>query len=246
MIWWLCENNHEWKSKISNRTNGRGCPYCTGKKASATNNIFHKFPEIAAQWHPTKNGNITPDQITYGSKQSFWFLCEKNHEWESMIFNRTTHRQGCPYCCTSYTHLEKVVENKLGLKKLNQRCLKNSNFRPDFKLSDSIYMNIDGLYWHSELYKDRKYHFGMRQAYENEGKRILQFYQDEIYDKWDIVKSIIDYTLYKNQIKISARKCEIVKTTTKKQMNSILKIILWDLIAQLVISDFIQILSALL
>jgi hypothetical protein len=31
-VWWKCENGHEWKSKISNRTNGSGCPVCGSSK----------------------------------------------------------------------------------------------------------------------------------------------------------------------------------------------------------------------
>ena len=25
------------------------------------------YPEIAVQWHPTRNGELTPDNVTYGS-----------------------------------------------------------------------------------------------------------------------------------------------------------------------------------
>ena len=27
-IWWICDRGHEWEAKVSNRANGRGCPYC--------------------------------------------------------------------------------------------------------------------------------------------------------------------------------------------------------------------------
>ena len=27
-FWWICEYGHEWKAKVSNRVNGRGCPEC--------------------------------------------------------------------------------------------------------------------------------------------------------------------------------------------------------------------------
>jgi hypothetical protein len=31
-VWWLCSKGHEWESTIANRNNGRGCPFCSGRK----------------------------------------------------------------------------------------------------------------------------------------------------------------------------------------------------------------------
>ena len=31
-VWWKCVNGHEWQATINNRSNGRGCPYCSGRK----------------------------------------------------------------------------------------------------------------------------------------------------------------------------------------------------------------------
>ena len=31
-VWWVCDSKHEWKSTISNRTQGRGCPICARTK----------------------------------------------------------------------------------------------------------------------------------------------------------------------------------------------------------------------
>ena len=33
MIWWQCaiNPNHEWKAKLNNRSNGRGCPICSNR-----------------------------------------------------------------------------------------------------------------------------------------------------------------------------------------------------------------------
>jgi hypothetical protein len=28
-VWWVCKNGHTWKSAISDRTDGRNCPYCS-------------------------------------------------------------------------------------------------------------------------------------------------------------------------------------------------------------------------
>ena len=68
------------------------------KKVTIENCLQTRFPEVAAEWHPTKNGNITPYDVNAGSHRKFWLWCKKGHEWEAMLKNRTLHKRGCPYC----------------------------------------------------------------------------------------------------------------------------------------------------
>jgi len=99
-IWWACAD-HEWKSTVTDRTSGgNGCPFGSGYRASVTNSLVAKYPEIAAQWHPTKNGSLTPDEFFYTSSRKVWWRCPYNddHEWRTAIPNRTTQNSGCPYC----------------------------------------------------------------------------------------------------------------------------------------------------
>lgn len=102
-VWWQCLNNkeHEWKISPNSRTNtNSGCPYCSGNKVHLTNSLFSLFPKIATEWHPTKNGKLTPKKITFGSGLKVWWICpkNKNHEYETTVTNRTLHKSGCPYC----------------------------------------------------------------------------------------------------------------------------------------------------
>ncbi len=54
---------------------------------------------LAKEWHPTKNGSLTPRDVTPNSHKKVWWLCSKNknHEWDALISNRNRGR-GCPYC----------------------------------------------------------------------------------------------------------------------------------------------------
>ena len=45
--------------------------------------LAYRFPELAKEWHPTKNGVLTPSDITYGSKQIVWWKCKIGHEWQT-------------------------------------------------------------------------------------------------------------------------------------------------------------------
>ena len=83
--------DHEWQTSpsilVRNRTksDGNGCPYCSGKKVSITNSLASCFPEVAQQWHPEKNGEITPKDIVAGTHKKYWWKCEKgpDHEWQA-------------------------------------------------------------------------------------------------------------------------------------------------------------------
>ncbi len=61
------------------------------------NNLKVLFPELAGQWHPVKNGTLTPDKVTPGSDKKVWWLCDKGHEWQAVIANRSRGAD-CPYC----------------------------------------------------------------------------------------------------------------------------------------------------
>jgi len=60
-------------------------------------NLETKFPHIASQWDETKNLVYPKDVKPYSNKKA-WFLCEKNHSYETVISRRTTRNTGCPYC----------------------------------------------------------------------------------------------------------------------------------------------------
>ena len=94
-VWWRCEQGHEWEAQVIAR--GRGvCPFCSGRRVTADNSLARLRPDIAAQWHPTRNGALTPAAVTSRSSKKVWWRCENNHEWEAPIGVRA--RTGCPFC----------------------------------------------------------------------------------------------------------------------------------------------------
>lgn len=52
-IWWKCKKGHEWKTSISNRSRGDGCPECNS-------GIRTSFPEQAIYFYVKK---IYPDAV---------------------------------------------------------------------------------------------------------------------------------------------------------------------------------------
>jgi hypothetical protein len=105
-IWWKCPiaDDHEWEASINSMTRteykGSGCPCCHGLKVVKSNCLSTTHPDIAKQWHPTKNGNLTPDNFVRASSTKVWWKCPivDDHEWEMTVANRTLQSQNCPFC----------------------------------------------------------------------------------------------------------------------------------------------------
>ena len=98
-VWWYGKCGHEWDAKIANRTiNKRGCPYCSGRKVLVGfNDLNTTHPELSTEWHPSKNGNLLPTEVSVACKKKIWWLGMCGHEWDSYIYNRKK-GHGCPYC----------------------------------------------------------------------------------------------------------------------------------------------------
>lgn len=95
--WWLCEKGHEWEATISNRSgNKRGCPYCAGRYATAETCLQTTRPDLAKLFHPTKNGNLTPLNVTPGTGKKLWWRCEQGHEWRAVGYSMRN--RSCPKC----------------------------------------------------------------------------------------------------------------------------------------------------
>lgn len=107
---------------------------------------------------------------------------------------------------TLYNYIQSIVDTK---------CLRNKrkiikNFEIDIYLPDyKIGIELDGLYWHSDVYKNKDYHLNKTEVCEVQGIQLLHVFEDEWMLKREIVKSIIKSKLGLIDTKLFARKCEI-------------------------------------
>lgn len=97
-VWWRCGRGHEWQATIANRSRGDGCPFCSGRRViPGETDLATVNPELAAQWHPGLNGDLTPAMASAGSKSKAWWLCSAGHEWQASITSRSR-GTSCPTC----------------------------------------------------------------------------------------------------------------------------------------------------
>jgi len=138
--WFKCKNGHEWKSTICNRTNKKhptGCPYCSSRKRCFDNSVAGRFPEIAKEWHPTKNGPLTPNDVSPSFLKKCWFKCKIGHEWLASPKRRCSKKTGCPYCSNRKVCVENSLENKFPKIASEWHPTKNGKLKPKDIVSGS-------------------------------------------------------------------------------------------------------------
>ena len=106
-VWWKCTKGHTWQASVKNRTAGSSCPVCSEnrrahkqqtKRLAASGSLAVNNPLLSAQWHPGKNGDLTPASVTPASNKKVWWQCASGHEWQASVADRNKRQTGCPYC----------------------------------------------------------------------------------------------------------------------------------------------------
>ena len=156
-VWWKCEKGHEWEAQVKSRISGVGCPYCANKKIlKGFNDLATVNPELAKEWHPTKNGNLTPYDVSPASGKKVWWLCNNDHEFIAQICNRSAGR-GCPKCSDKlrtsfpeqaiYYYVKKVFPDAVnGYKDIFKSSMELDIFIP----SINVGIEYDGKTFHSK------------------------------------------------------------------------------------------------
>ena len=131
-VWWLCTKNHEWQAVVNHRSEGHGCPYCSGRNAYNGNCLASLKPVLAKEWHPTLNGSLTPYMVTVNSGQKVWWLCSRNkyHEWQAIIANRSK-GNGCPFCAGKAACKDNCLTTLDSTLAKEWHQTKNGNLMPD-------------------------------------------------------------------------------------------------------------------
>ena len=167
--WWKCSKcSYEWKAKISNRSIlKRGCPCCSEPVriiVPGKNDLKTKFPHIAKEWHPTKNGNLLPEHVSSGTRKKVWWKCPLGHEYQASINHRTApNGTGCPICYSGRqtSFAEQAVF--FYVKQLYPDAI--SRYKADFlgKMELDIYIpsikyaiEYDGEAWHTKAKLERE------------------------------------------------------------------------------------------
>ncbi|TSC71182.1 MAG: hypothetical protein G01um101470_724 [Parcubacteria group bacterium Gr01-1014_70] len=100
-IWWQCGKcGYEWHVTGHDRAkHGSGCPACQNRIVTDWNCMATTHPELAMEFHPSKNGNLSPATLVAGTHKRLWWQCRKcGYEWQVVGNSRVRYKSGCPAC----------------------------------------------------------------------------------------------------------------------------------------------------
>ncbi len=154
-VWWKCHFGHNFEKDIKKMSDNRSCPICSGHKTVSGINDFATFyPEIAKEWHPVKNGDLKPCNISKKNGRKVWWLCQYGHEWQATPHDRAD-GTGCPFCssrCSTsfpeqaiYYYVKKLYPDAVNrYKGIFKNGMELDIYIPSIRLA----IEFDGAHWH--------------------------------------------------------------------------------------------------
>jgi hypothetical protein len=122
----------------------------------------------------------------------------------------------CKHLFIQNSYLETKVDNFL--RSLGINFIKNTRkiISPkelDFYLPDhNLAIECHGLYWHSELSgKDKFYHLNKWKACQEKGIKLLQYFEDELNSRWEVIENKLKYELNLIDKRVGARQVKEIR-----------------------------------
>lgn len=190
------------------------CPICS-KEALAKEKLktTEQFKLDAIKVYGEDKYDLT-NTVYEKSNKPVTVKCNECGRYFTIEANSFLRGHGCPYHNCNSSIKEK--ELKETIEKLGFQCMSNCrDILPSGKEIDiyipskKIAIEFDGLYWHNELNKDKKYHLNKTIECEQLGIRLVHIFEDEWIDKKEILLSMLKNFLGITEHKIYARKCHI-------------------------------------
>ena len=152
-FWFSCGNKHHDHFVIlSNKIKAKNiCPYCSGRYATAENNLAVRYPKIAAEWHPTKNKK-EPHEVTYGAAYNAWWQCKKGHEWQISVNSRTNMGSACGKCNNQSSRNEIRILTEL-MKVYDGIISRDRSYGAEADIlvtCQKVVIEFDGWHWHKD------------------------------------------------------------------------------------------------
>ena len=95
-VYWICPRGHTYRQSVGSRTRGSGCTYCP-RPFDPARSISIARPDLAEEFDREANGDLTPDNLSVGSRKTASWNCRAGHRYEQIVERRNA-GYGCPFC----------------------------------------------------------------------------------------------------------------------------------------------------
>lgn len=146
-------------------------------------------------------------------------ICNEHGEFEQRASNHINLKNGCPQCNNSKLELELssfVSDIYQGEIRLNDRKIISPLEIDIYLPNESLGIEFNGNYWHSDLFLDKNYHLTKTEIAESSGLKLIQIFEYEWDSKKKIVQSRLNNLLGKSN-RIFARNTTIIKLNKKQK-----------------------------
>ena len=205
--WWKCVKfGHSYFASINHFRQGRRCPICARKTIDNTTSLNATHPHLIKEWITEKNKRKI-EETSAGHDGKMWWRCSKcSHEWQAYVYNRTHKKrpQGCPKCAKGVTSSrgekqiyeflinnglppEDIVQHKRMKNEMTQRMFELDLYIPE----KNIAIEFNGVYYHSEKFVEKDYHYNKYRACKQRNIQLLQIWEDD----WNVSETIVQKTL---------------------------------------------------
>jgi hypothetical protein len=143
-----------WMPYPSELLRGKGCPACAGQAVlQGFNDLATVNPGLSDEWDYRRNGNLKPNEVTFGSSQNVYWLCPIcGNNWKAQICSR--HRgNGCSQCSkdkrTSFAEQAILFYCRQVTEAINRYTdfgMEIDVWLPDWKIG----IEYNGSYWHKD------------------------------------------------------------------------------------------------
>lgn len=156
-VWWRCKirDSHVWETSPMARRDGKGCPFCGGRRVDpGFNDLASQAPEVAREWDIDKNGGRYPETVNYRSNQKAHWLCHKDsrHAWTANISSRVN-GNGCPVC-SGYLTIPGVNDLESVNPELARQWISSKNGQKPRDISPG---STKKVWWRCQTYQDHEW-----------------------------------------------------------------------------------------
>lgn len=224
---WVCSRGHKWRATVGSRTSKKGarCGYCTGRRAiPGETDLATLRPDIVSQWDHSANPGLTPETTTVQSNSRVGWRCEKGHTWVASVHDRTRldgRHTNCPTCSANIyvsrgeQEVAGFIEEAVGRVETSFRGLKGVHevdvYCPDLRLA----VEYNGLYWHSERVRTKRYHADKTTAVGGLGIQLIHVWEDD----WVFRRPVVERML-KRKLGVSDEPRLNARSLTYRQVSS--------------------------
>jgi hypothetical protein len=177
------------------------------------NNIKVLFPHLVKEWHPTKNGDLKPENVVPGSSKNCWWLCNKGHEYQTTCRQRVFVNTKCSKCSNQTSKPEFRIIAEL------ESIFKKVSSRHKFKKTEQRVCN----YCNKELssYKNLHRHLQickMKDTIIKENEDLIKA-NEELKKEMEDIKTTFE-KFKKQMLDMMNKKCKMHPKTLQKMINS--------------------------